>query len=83
MVEDGSTMAGKTANRDRESAFQNGLSRWDAKLVSSAVDETSGTALNEWVIDFAHDRFGAGTLRQVAVQKWRDGRVVHETFYKM
>lgn len=84
MVESGGEpVAGYEANRARESVFAGGLKRWDAKLISSAVDEQNGTALNEWVIDFEHVDFGLGTLRQVARQQWRDGRIVHEAFYKL
>lgn len=79
----GSPMIGKEANRAREEAFQNGLKSWRASLLSSAVDETSGTALNQWEIDYEHEQWGAGLLRQVAVQRWRDGRIVHEAFYKI
>lgn len=77
------SMTGKEANRVREQAFQSGLTQWDARLLSSAVDSESGTALNQWSIDFAHNEYGAGTLRQVAVQQWRDGRIVNESFYKL
>jgi hypothetical protein len=84
MVESGGQpMIGKDANRAREEAFQRGLRTWEAKLLASAVDETRGTALNQWSIDFEHEEWGAGTLRQVAVQQWRDGRIVHEAFYKI
>ena len=76
-------MTGKEANRARELAFQNGLTQWDARLLSSAVDDQNGTALNQWSIDFAHNEYGSGTLRQVAVQQWRDGRIVRESFYKL
>ena len=75
-------MVGKDANRAREEAFQGGLTKWDARLVASAVDETTGTALNQWLIDFEHAQWGPGTLNQVAVQQWRDGRIVRESFYK-
>ncbi|HYH08176.1 MAG TPA: nuclear transport factor 2 family protein [Thermoanaerobaculia bacterium] len=79
----GETMAGKDANRERERAFEGGLTRWEPKLVASAVDETSGTALNEWILDYSHEQWGSAQMRQVAVQKWRDGRIVHESFYKL
>lgn len=83
MVEAGAEpMVGKAANRDRELAFEGGLKSWKATLLASAVDESNGTALNQWAIDFEHEQWGAGALRQVAVQQWRDGRIVHEAFYK-
>lgn len=84
MVESGGEpMVGKEANRERERAFESGLTNWSAKLLASAVDESTGTALNQWVIDYDHAQWGSGTLRQVAVQQWRDGRIVHEAFYKI
>ncbi|MDQ3282798.1 MAG: nuclear transport factor 2 family protein [Acidobacteriota bacterium] len=84
MVESGGEpMAGKEANRERERAFVGGLTKWDAQLLSSAVDEATGTALNEWVLTYDHSGWGAATMRQVAVQRWRDGRIVHESFYKL
>jgi hypothetical protein len=79
----GEPIAGKAANGERERAFVNGLTKWDARLVSSAVDESNGTALNEWVLTWDHSAWGAVTARQVAVQRWRDGRIVHEAFYKL
>ncbi len=76
-------MNGKDANRERERAFAGGLTAWDARLVSSAIDEASGTALNEWVLDYVHTEYGAGKMHQVAVQRWKDGRIVEESFYKL
>jgi hypothetical protein len=84
MIESGgAATAGKDANRERERAFEGGLTRWEPKLIASAVDETSGTALNEWVLDYTHEQWGSAQMRQVAVQKWRDGRIVQESFYKL
>lgn len=79
----GEPTIGFDANRTREGVFVGGLKKWDAKLLSSAVDETTGTALNQWHIDFEHEQFGSGTLQQVAVQRWRDGRIAEESFYKI
>lgn len=76
------SMTGRDANRAREHAFQSGLTQWNARLLASAVDDANGTALNQWSIDFAHNEYGSGSLRQVAVQQWRDGRIVRESFYK-
>ena len=84
MVESGGEpMVGKLANRERERAFEGGLTQWNARLLASAVDEQNGTALNQWSIDFAHEQWGNGTLNQVAVQTWREGKIVHEAFYKI
>ena len=75
--------AGKEANRERERVFVDGLTRWEATLNDSIVDEQRGLALNRWTIEFDHKQFGSGVLRQIAAQTWRDGRIVHEAFYKI
>jgi hypothetical protein len=74
---------GKDANREREQAFVDGLTRWDATLHESVVDENRGIALNRWTIEYEHTQYGPGVLRQIAAQTWQDGKVVHEVFYKM
>jgi SnoaL-like protein len=73
---------GKAANRERERAFVDGLTKWSATLHDTVVDEERGLALNRWTIEFDHRQFGAGVLRQIAAQTWRDGQIVHEAFYK-
>ncbi|HEX6177374.1 MAG TPA: nuclear transport factor 2 family protein, partial [Thermoanaerobaculia bacterium] len=79
----GESTKGKNANIERERAFESGLTRWDAQLHSSAVDETRGIAYNHWTINFDHAQFGRGVLEQIAVQQWRDGKIVREAFYKL
>ena len=74
---------GKEANRERERAFVDGLTKWDATLHESVVDEKQGLALNRWTIAFQHREFGEGVLKQIAAQQWRDGKIVHEAFYKL
>ena len=77
------SMTGKAANRERERAFVDGLTRWDATLHESVVDETRGSAFNRRTIHYSHKEFGEGTLRQIAAQTWRGGKVVAESFYKI
>lgn len=84
MAESGTqSMTGKIANRERERAFVTGLTRWEPTLHSSAVDEHRGVAYNHWTIPFTHTEYGSGVLEQIAVQQWKDGRIVHEAFYKL
>jgi len=77
------SMSGKAANRERERAFVAGLTRWDATLKATAIDEQRGVALNQWTIAFTHSEFGSGVLDQIAVQQWDEGRIVREAFYKL
>ena len=77
------SLSGKNANIDRERVFQDGLTKWDATLHESVVDEENGLAFNRWTIEFNHSQFGEGVLRQIAAQTWRDGKVVAESFYKI
>ena len=77
------TTAGKHENREREQQFVSGLTKWNATLLGSAVDSERGLAFNRWHIEFEHTAFGAGVLRQIAAQQWRDGKIVNESFYKL
>ena len=74
---------GKAENIARERIFEAGLKRWDAVLNATVVDERSGIAFNHWTIHFDHSEFGNGILEQIAMQQWRDGRIVREAFYKL
>jgi hypothetical protein len=37
--------------------------------------------ISEWFSDYTHKEWGKQTHDQVSVQKWKDGKVVHERFY--
>lgn len=74
---------GKEANLEREKVFVGGLRKWDAKLIASTVDDERGLAMNEWELAFTHEAWGDINVRQVAVQQWRAGQIVHEAFYKL
>lgn len=74
---------GKGANLEREKVFVGGLTKWDAKLIASNVDDDRGVAMNEWELAFTHEAWGDVNVRQVSVQQWRGGQIVHEAFYKL
>jgi hypothetical protein len=77
------TTTGKAANEAREKDFVENLTSWDAKLISSVVDEKQELAFSEWVLTYNHKQWGDIVSKQVSVQRWRDGVIVHEAFYKL
>ena len=73
---------GKAANREYEEQFVNGLEEFrEAEVRAVAVDEASGVAMAEWLMDFRHSAFGDVRREQVSVQHWKDGQIVRERFY--
>lgn len=73
---------GKDVNREYEKAFVNGLTEFrGAELKSVAIDHENGIAFNRWFFDYTHKDWGDMTYNQVAVQRWKDGKIVRETFY--
>ena len=71
---------GKAANRERELDFF-------AKVVEFRGAEVKNVAygedliISEWFLDYTHAEWGKITHDQVSVQKWKDGKVIHERFY--
>ena len=70
---------GKAANREYEEAFVNGVTFHGAELGAVLVD--GDRAAIEWVFDLTPNGGERVQQKQVAVQEWREGRVVRETFY--
>jgi hypothetical protein len=71
---------GKAANRDRELDFYSKLVEFHGAEVK-AVAYGDDVIMSEWFVDYTHADWGRVTHDQVAVQRWRDGQVVHERFY--
>ncbi len=71
--------SGKAANREYEEAFVNGVTFHGAEVGCVLVD--GDRAAIEWSFDFTPNGGERLVQRQVAVQVWRDGQVVRETFY--
>jgi ketosteroid isomerase-like protein len=73
-------IVGKDANRKREHDFMKTVEAvHGGRVVSSAV--TGDTSFSEWEFEMTIKGVGRVKMEQVAVRKWRDGKVVAERFY--
>jgi ketosteroid isomerase-like protein len=71
---------GKELNRQREIDFFSSIAEFHgAKLESSAVN--GDTSFGHWWMDLTFKNGFRYTLNQVAVRKWKDGKIVHERFF--
>lgn len=71
---------GKDANRAREQAFVESLAEFHGAAVT-ATAAAGDTSFSEWWMDVTFKDGTRKRLEQVAVRRWKDGRVVHERFY--
>jgi hypothetical protein len=71
---------GKATNRQHEEAFVNGMTEFrGAKVVNSLISDD--LAVTEWWFDYTHKDYGERNYRQLAVQRWKNGKIVEEKFY--
>ncbi len=71
---------GKDANREREKEFFSNLVEFrGAEVKGVAIGD--GITMVEWFFDYTHKDWGRRSYHQVAVQRWKDGKIVHERFY--
>lgn len=80
MAEGGDERVGKAANRAYEQAFVDGVTFHGAELGAVVVD--GDTAAVEWTFDLTPNGGERVTQRQLSLQRWRDGRIVREDFFK-
>ena len=71
--------AGKAANRAYEEAFVNGVTFHGAEVGAVLVDGDRSAV--EWTFDLTPNGAERVKQRQVAIQVWRNGQIVRETFY--
>ncbi len=71
---------GKAANREREKQFLVDLVEFRGAEVK-AVAVGDNVSMVEWFFDYTHKEWGKKTYHQVAVQRWKDGKIVQERFY--
>jgi ketosteroid isomerase-like protein len=71
---------GKALNRKFEEEFFSTVAEWhDGQLVASAVN--GDTSFSQWYMDITFKNGFRAKLAQVAVRKWKDGKIVHERFF--
>lgn len=70
---------GKATNRAYEEAFVKGVTFHGAEVGAVLVD--GDRAAVEWVFDLTPHGGERAKQHQVALQTWRNGRVIRETFY--
>lgn len=71
---------GKELNRKREIEFFDSVGEWHgAKVEASAIN--GDTTFSQWWMDITFKNGFRYTNTQVAVRKWKDGKIVHERFF--
>ena len=71
---------GKDVNRQYEEAFVNGLTEFrGAKVIKTIYSDD--LAVTEWWMDYTHKDYGVRNYTQLAVQRWKNGKIVEEKFY--
>jgi ketosteroid isomerase-like protein len=82
MTEPRGTREGKPTCRDYEVQFLNSIKEFhnlDVTAVTS--DEENNITTVESAMDVTFQDGNRANMEQVAVQKWKDGKIIHERFY--
>ncbi|MGD1843538.1 MAG: SnoaL-like domain-containing protein [Thermonemataceae bacterium] len=82
MTEPTGTRTGKAECRQYEENFLGMIKEFhglDVKAITS--DEENGVVMHETVMDVTFQDGSRKQMEQVGVQKWEDGKIVHERFY--
>jgi hypothetical protein len=71
---------GKALNREREVKFFSSIAQLhELKLLASAVN--GDVSFSEWLFDVTFRDGNRHRLEQVAVRRWKDGKISAERFY--
>ena len=71
---------GKNANRMREEEFFESVTEFRRAEVKK-VAVGGNISMVEWHYDYTHKEWGERNYLQIAVQEWRGGKIIRETFY--
>ena len=76
----GDPFVGKELNRNREIEFFSSIAEsHSGKAEATAVN--GDTTFGQWSMDVTFKNGHRFALNQVAVRKWKDGKIVHERFF--
>ncbi len=71
---------GKDVNRKAEEQFLASVEQWHgARVLASAVN--GDVAFSEWELEVTFKGGHRVKMNQVAVRKWKNGKIVHERFF--
>lgn len=71
---------GKDANRKAEEEFMSSVEQFhSARVVASAIN--GDVSFSEWEMELTFKGGHRAKMNQVAVRKWKNGKVVHERFF--
>lgn len=56
--------------------YQENISNYSAELKNCIVSENISVC--EWHYKFDHKKWGKWDLTQISVQRWKDGKIIHE-----
>ena len=59
--------------------MEKNIKKFDARVLAHAAN--GDTSFSEWEYDIELEGMGAMHIAQVAVRRWKDGRIVRERFY--
>lgn len=82
VLEDGTPVEGKDANRDRENEFFDSVEAFHGMdVVAITANEEEGTTAVESWMDVTFKGGDRVKIEQVATQEWGNGKIVRERFY--
>ncbi|SEG17774.1 SnoaL-like domain-containing protein [Nitrosomonas ureae] len=68
--------------KERESELFKGVEAWlKSEIISTAVGKD--VTMTEWHYEYQHKDFGHKKFDQVAVQRWKDGKIISDRFYAL
>ena len=73
--------AGKAANRAREEEFVASIAEVHETKVGAIGTNGDDTTFGVWILDATYKGGARVRLEQVAVRRWKDGKVVREQFF--
>ena len=73
---------GLQGTKDRGPSVLEGVEAWlKSEIKSTAVGEN--VTMSEWHLEYKYKEFGHQKFDQVAVQHWKDGKIISDRFYAL